>query len=107
MASLAAALNELGILSCDMKNAYLSAPCREKTRQRSGSEFDSEAGKIVILMMALCGLKSNSTAIRTMLANITCDLGYHPSKADLDACFKAATKTKWIQASCYVVGMFR
>ena len=55
LALLAAALNDLDILSCDVHNAYLSAPCREKTYFRACSEFGSEAGTNMIFKVALCG----------------------------------------------------
>ena len=94
LASLAADLNELDFLSCDMQNTYLSAPCGEKICCRAGSEFGSEAGKMMIIKMAFCGLKSSSAAFRTMLAKVTCDLGFRPSKADPDAHLKPATNPK-------------
>ena len=73
LALLSAALNGLDMLSCDIQNAYLSAPCREKMCCRAGPEFGSEAGKIMIVKMALCGLKSSSAAFRSMLAQVICD----------------------------------
>ena len=36
-----AALNDLSILACDIQNAYLSAPCREKIYCIAGPEFGS------------------------------------------------------------------
>ena len=92
LALLAAALNELDIILCDMQNAYLSAPCREKTHCRAGSKFGSEAGKKMIIKMVLCGSKSSSAAFRTMLANVMCELGFRLSKADPNACLKPLTK---------------
>ena len=37
-----AALNDLQILACDIQNAYLTAPCREKIYTVAGPEFGSE-----------------------------------------------------------------
>ena len=51
-----AALNDLSILACDIQNAYLSAPCREKIYCVAGPEFGSEAGKTMIVRKALYGL---------------------------------------------------
>ena len=93
MALLAAALNDLDVLSCDTQNAYLSAPCREKIHCRTGSDCGLEAGNTMIIKISVHGLKSSSSVFRMMLANVASDLGYLPSKADLDVCLKPATKT--------------
>ena len=45
---LLAALNLLEILSCDIQNAYLSAPCREKSYHVAGDEFGSEKVKCLL-----------------------------------------------------------
>ena len=52
-----AALNNLDILGCDIQNAYISAPCREKIYCEAGDEFGSDAGKIMIVRQASHGLK--------------------------------------------------
>ena len=44
------ALNGLKVLSCDIQNAYLTAKCREKIWTRSGPEFGSDQGKIMIVV---------------------------------------------------------
>ena len=36
-----AALNDLSILGCDIQNAYLTAPCREKIWTTVGPKFGS------------------------------------------------------------------
>ena len=92
LALLSAALNELDVLSCNIQNACLSAPCGKKIYCRVGAEFGSKAGKIMIAKIALCGLKSSSAAFRSMLAQVTCDMGCWPSKADPDVCLKPAIK---------------
>ena len=45
-----AALNGLDVLSCDIQNAYLTAPCREKVWTRAGPEFGSEQGQIMLVV---------------------------------------------------------
>lgn len=87
-----AALNGLEILACDIQNAYLNAPVREKVYTIAGPEFGSDAGKIMIIRKALYGLKSSGAAFRSMLAKTIWDLGYRPSKADPDVWLKPATK---------------
>ena len=46
---LVAALNDLNILSCNIKNIYLTAKCREKIYTIAGSEFGSEEGAVMII----------------------------------------------------------
>ena len=87
-----AALNGLDILGCDIQNAYISAPCREKIYVVAGREFGSDAGKVMIVKMALYGLKSSGASFRSMLANCIWELGYRPTKADPDVWIKPATK---------------
>eukprot|EP00980_Cylindrotheca_fusiformis_P019487 scaffold6736_cov93-Cylindrotheca_fusiformis.AAC.1 len=48
-----AALNGLDILACDIQNAYLSAPCREKIYCVAGPEFGSDVGKTMVVKKAL------------------------------------------------------
>ena len=57
-----AALNGLEISSCDIQNAYLTAPCREKIYFIAGPELGSDQGKIMIVQRALYGLKSSGAA---------------------------------------------
>ena len=56
---MAAALNDLKVLSCDIQNAYLTAKYREKTWCYAGPEFGSDEGKIMLIVRALYGLKSS------------------------------------------------
>ena len=101
-----AALNDLDILGCDIQNAYISAPCREKIYCIAGAEFGSEKGKVMIIKRALYGLKSSGAAFRAKLADCIWDLGYRPSKADPDVWLKAATKSNgqeyYEMILCYV-----
>jgi hypothetical protein len=67
IAFLIAALNDLDILSCDISNAYLNAPCREKIWFVAGHEFGSRQGQVVKVVRALYGLKSSGAAWRNYL----------------------------------------
>ena len=87
-----AALNDLDILVCDIEGAYLTAKCRERVYTKAGPEFGSEAGSIMIVRMALYGLKSSGAAFRSKLAGVLNDLNYRPSFADPDVWLKAAVK---------------
>ena len=101
-----AALNELDILACDIKGAYLTAKCREEIYTIAGAEFGSEAGSIMVVKMALYGLKSSGAAFRAKLAGVLHDLNYRPTKADLDVWLRAAIKPNgekyYEMALCYV-----
>ncbi|KAI2502057.1 Reverse transcriptase (RNA-dependent DNA polymerase) [Fragilaria crotonensis] len=47
IAFLVAALNDLDIIACDVGNAYLNAPCREKIWFVAGPEFGSRQGTVI------------------------------------------------------------
>ena len=79
-----AALNNLDFLACVIQNAYLTAQCREKIWTRTGPDFRSESGCIMIVMRALYGLKSSSAAFCAPLTETLYDIGYLPIKADPD-----------------------
>ena len=87
-----AALNDLDILSCDIGNAYLNAPCREKIWFQAGPEFGSREGCAVKVVRALYGLKTSGASWRNMLAQTIRDMGFLPTRADPDAWRRAATK---------------
>ena len=61
LAFLLAALNGLDIVACDIGNAYLNAPCREKIWFVAGPEFGSRQGTAIRVVRALYGLKSRWT----------------------------------------------
>ena len=100
-----AALNGLDVLACDIQNAYLTAPCREKIFTVAGPEFGSDCGKIFIVTRALYGLKSSGAAFRSFLAEHLHDIGYMPSKADPDVWMRPAMKPNgfkyWEYILCY------
>jgi hypothetical protein len=87
-----AALNDLEILVCDIEGAYLTAKCREKVYIKAGPEFGTEQGSIMIVRMALYGLKSSGAAFRSKLAGVLHDMNYRPTLADPDVWLKAAVK---------------
>ena len=89
---LVAALNDLNILACDIQSAYLIVKCREKIYIIAGPEFGLEEGGVMIIKMALYGLKSSDAAYRSKLANVIYDLRFRPSLADPDVWMKPANK---------------
>jgi hypothetical protein len=88
----AAALNDLDMLACDIEGACLTAKCREKIWITAGVEFGSEAGTTMIVKMALYGLKSSGAAFRSDLAEVLDDLQFKPTLADPDAWIKPGVK---------------
>ena len=50
----------------------------------AGPEFGSDAGKLMVVVCTLYGLKSSGAAFRALLAKILYDIGYTTSKADTD-----------------------
>ena len=77
-------INELDILSCDIQNAYLTAECRQNIWTRSGPEFGSESGTIMMFMMELYGRKSSGTAFCAHLAETLNGIGFLSTKVDPD-----------------------
>jgi hypothetical protein len=68
LAFLIAVLNDLDILmSCDLENAYLNAPCREKIWFEGGIECGEDYGKVCIVVRSLYGTDSNPPATRFRL----------------------------------------
>jgi hypothetical protein len=85
IALLIAALNDLDIMACDIGNAYLNAPCREKIWFVAGPEFGSKQGQVVKVVRALYGLKSSGASWRNMLQEtIQTEMGFIPTQGDPD-----------------------
>jgi hypothetical protein len=104
---LIAALNDLELKACDIKNAYLTAPNKEKVYVEAGPEFGPELnGKILIVARALYGLKSAGAAFRSYLAEHLWSLDYRPSYADPDVWLRPAVKANGFKyyemILCYV-----
>ena len=78
------AINYLDIWSCDIGNIYLNEKYRDKIWAKFGAEFGNDKGKFMIIMRALYGLKSSGKACRAMLDKMLLELGYTPSRSDID-----------------------
>ena len=89
---LIAALNNLDIKCADIKNAYLTAPIREKLYTWAGPEFGQDSGKPFIIVRALYGLKSSGASFRSFLAQHLDEIGYRSSVADPDVWRRGAIK---------------
>ena len=92
LAFLIAALNDLDIMSCDIGNAYLNAPCREKIWFKAGIECGEHKGKVMIVTRALYGLKSSGAAWRSMFAESLRKMGWIPTRVDSDVYRRRAVK---------------
>ena len=92
IAFLIAGLNDLDVLACDIGNAYLNKPCREKVWFEAGAEFGSRKGRPVKVVRALYGLKTSGTSWRATLVATLTEMGFSLSKADADVWMRPATK---------------
>ena len=84
IAFLYAALNDLDILSCDISNAYLYAPCTEHLWTEAGPEFGSDQGSLLKLTKALYGLKSAGYSWHQTLANALDAMNFESNRGDPD-----------------------
>ena len=91
IAFLYAALNGLDVLGCDVSNAYLNAPCREKLWIEAGPEFGDDKGGTFIIKRALYGLRSSGASWRKMLMEAMVNMGFTNTLADQDVWRKKAT----------------
>jgi hypothetical protein len=92
IAFLIAALNNLDITACDVGNAYLNAPCREKIWFVAGPEFGSRQGTVIKVVRALYGLKSSGAAWRSMFNSTILEMGFDATVADPDVYRRANAK---------------
>ena len=92
IAFLYAALNDLDILSCDITNAYLNAPCTEKLWTEAGPEFGSDKGAVMVLKKAVYGLKFAGASWHSTLAQSISDMGFIPSRGDPDVWLRKGTR---------------
>jgi hypothetical protein len=99
-----AALNDLDILTADVKNAYLNAPISERVYTICGAEFGQEnMGKRALIVRALYGLKSAGAAFRNHLALCMTDLGYTSCLADPDVWMRPKVRADGFKFYEYVL----
>ncbi|KAL7525855.1 hypothetical protein ACHAWF_001533, partial [Thalassiosira exigua] len=94
IALLVAALNDLDIFACDIGNAYLNAPCKERIWFVAGHECGHEMkGRVMKLIRALYGLKSSGASWRKMFKDfIVTHLKFIPSRVDGDMYYRKSSK---------------
>ena len=98
-----AALNDLDVLTCDIQNAYLNAPTKEKVWCRAGDEFGPNAGRPVLIVRALYGLKSSGARFREHLAEVLRDANFVSCKADPDVWLRPGVKPDGTEYYEYVL----
>jgi hypothetical protein len=104
IAFLVAALNDLNILSADVAGAYLNANTIEKVYTTAGKEFGPDkAGRPVLIVRALYGLRSSGKAWRDHMAATLRDFGYTSCRADPDVWMRAKTKPDGSQYWSYIM----
>ncbi|MCK7490470.1 MAG: hypothetical protein MZW92_00710 [Comamonadaceae bacterium] len=104
IAFLVAALNDLNILSADVAGAYLNANTIEKVYTTAGTEFGPDkAGRPVLIVRALYGLRSSGKAWRDHMAATLRDFGYTSCRADPDVWMRAKTKPDGFQYWSYIM----
>ena len=103
LAFLIAALNNIEIIACDVRNAHLNAPCREKVWFVAGPEFGSQQGTVVKGVRALDGLKSSGAAWREMFNGTILEMGFVPTIADPDVYRRANVKDKGFKYYKYLL----
>jgi hypothetical protein len=87
-----AASNDLNVKVGDVLNTYITAPATKKVWTILGSKFGIDAGKSVIIVRALYGLKSAGAAFCTHLASFMCQMGCTSCKDDPDLWYEAETR---------------
>ena len=92
LAFLIAELNGLDVMTCDIGNAYLNAPCREKVWFKGGAETGEDCGKVLVVTRALYGLKSSGASWRSTLMSTLIELGFEETLADPDVWRRPATR---------------
>lgn len=100
---LLAALNDVDILACDLQNAYVNAETKEKVWFRAGHELGSDAGKIVVIVRALYGLKSSGVRWRQCMAQSLRNAGFKSCLADPDVWLRPAVKPDGTKIYEYVL----
>ena len=101
-----AALNGIGILSCDIQNAYLTTEYQENIWTRAGPEFGSKDITFMIVNMALYGLKSGGASFRVHLAETLNDIGFLSTKAEPDLWYRPVVKPNSFEYYEYILCYF-
>lgn len=104
IAFLLAALNDMDILACDIQNAYLNAPTKEKLWFKGGKEWGKYENCTIIIVRALYGLKSSGKQWRSMFSDkLMNEMGFKSCLADPDVWYKPMTKSDGTEYYAYIL----
>ena len=90
-------------LACDVENAYLNAPCRERIWFVAGPEFDSRHGTVIKIVRAFYGLKLSGALWRSMFNSSILEMGFEPTVADPDVYRKTNAKENGFRYYKYIL----
>ncbi|MGH7954585.1 MAG: reverse transcriptase domain-containing protein [Gloeomargaritales cyanobacterium] len=95
---LLAEIHHLDLLMGDVSNAYLNALTNEKVYAVAGPEFGEFAGRIVILLRSLYGLKTSGNEWHAHFADALRSIGFKPSLVDSNLWMRQVKK--WYEYIC-------
>jgi hypothetical protein len=99
-------INDIEVMTADIKNAYLTAPFSEKICCVLGPEFGANAGKHSIVVLSLYGLKSAGASFQNHIADFMRHLGWELCVADQDLWMKAEIRPdnghKYYADACFM-----
>lgn len=79
---------ELLMMTCDVSNAFPTAPAKEKMYGIAGPELGNREWCTIEVQRAMYGLAGSAKAFPDFLADAIRGLGFVPSRADPDLCIK-------------------
>lgn len=79
---------QLNIMSADISNVFLTAPCAEWVWSSCGKEFGNKHGATVVIKRALYGLKTSARSYHEHFADFLRMMGFTPTRADQDVWWK-------------------
>ena len=88
LAFIVATLNNLDHDMIDLENAYLHAVTKELAYFILPSDFGPLGGKILIFHKALYGMRTSRACFHEALSVVLLSMGFMPSKADPDLCYR-------------------
>ena len=94
IAFLYTALKDLDILSCNISNAYLEAPCGEKLWTVGGKEFGSLAGAPIRINQSFYGIKSTGNSCHKALSTTLASMNFEPRRAEPDIWLRMSTNLR-------------
>jgi hypothetical protein len=77
-------LNKLSLMVGDITSAYLMALTKELIFFKAGPEFGPKAGHLMVVRKAIYGLRGSGKAWHDLLHDTMLEMGFKPTKADLD-----------------------